>query len=175
MFVTLHELPLKWDSINILRLYTLVPPVIAKWAWARTYLVHNSRYLHLEQEYAITCYYTSHYIRCTMAILMSSLNELISMLINTMVMRSAYLIDAAEKLEGSLMFVIFGIHTSGQAQTFGFKSLPCCMRVPMVNQKLFDKENWFSTTSDPAWHGCGLFHSYGLNRATTNIVTDTKI
>lgn len=61
-----------------------------------------------------------------------------------------------------------------RTQTFGFKSLPCCMRVPMVNQKLFDKENWFSTTSCPTWHGCGLFHSYGLNRATTNIVTDTK-
>jgi len=84
-----------------------------------------------------------------MAILMSSPGKLISMLINTTVMRSAYLISATEKLEGSLMFVIFEIRTSGQAQTFGFKSLPCCMRVPMVNQKLFDKENWFSTTSDP--------------------------
>lgn len=59
-------------------------------------------------------------------------------------------------------------------RTFGFRSLPCCMRVPMVNQKLFASENWFSTISGPEWQGCGLFHSYGLKRATTNIVTDTS-
>lgn len=58
--------------------------------------------------------------------------------------------------------------------TLGFRSLPCCIRVPMVNQKLLANENWFSTSSDSVWQGWGLFHSYGLILATTNIITETR-
>ena len=42
-------------------------------------------------------------------------------------------------------------------------NVPCCMSVPMVNQKLFIRLNWFSTMSESALHGCGFSHSYGLN------------
>lgn len=58
--------------------------------------------------------------------------------------------------------------------TFGLRSDPCCMRVPMVNQKLLASENWFSTRWLSTSQGCGLCHSYGENRATTNIVMETK-
>lgn len=61
-----------------------------------------------------------------------------------------------------------------QWHTLGFRSLPCCIRVPMVNQKLLASENWFSTSSDSVWQGWGLFHSYGLILATTNIITETR-
>lgn len=44
----------------------------------------------------------------------------------------------------------------------------------MVNQKLLASENWFSTSSDSVWQGWGLFHSYGLILATTNIITETR-
>lgn len=59
--------------------------------------------------------------------------------------------------------------------TFGFRSEPCCIRVPIVNQKLFAIVNWFSIKSLWVSHGCGLCHSYGETLATINIVKDTKI
>lgn len=59
--------------------------------------------------------------------------------------------------------------------TFGFSPEPCRKNVPVMNQKLFDTENWFSTTSDSWWHGCGLFHSYGEKRAITNSVKETSM
>lgn len=41
-----------------------------------------------------------------------------------------------------------------------------------MNQKLFDTENWFSTTSDSWWQG---FHSYGEKRAITKRVKETSM
>ena len=46
----------------------------------------------------------------------------------------------------------------------GLMSLPCCMSVPTANQKAFDNVNTFSTTSVSGLHGCGLYHSYGLQQ-----------
>ena len=66
-------------------------------------------------------------------------------------------------------------HAGVTCTTFGLRSDPCCMRVPMVNQKLLANENWFSTRWFSTSHGCGLCHSYGENRATTNIVMETRI
>lgn len=58
--------------------------------------------------------------------------------------------------------------------TFGLRPDPWRKNVPVINQKLFDTENWFSTISDSWWHGCGLFHSYGEKRAITNNVNETN-
>ena len=48
--------------------------------------------------------------------------------------------------------------------------LPCCIRDPIVNHKLFTIENWFSTIPESGLHGCGFCHSYGLKRARKNII-----
>lgn len=37
--------------------------------------------------------------------------------------------------------------------------IPCCMRAPTPNQKLFSKVKLFSTTSESGLQGCGLYHS----------------
>ena len=52
----------------------------------------------------------------------------------------------------------------------GLTSDPCCINVPTQNHKLLDNVNVFSTVSVSGLHGCGLYHSYGLNLARTNIV-----
>ena len=52
----------------------------------------------------------------------------------------------------------------------GLISDPCCISVPTQNHKLLDNVNVFSTVSVSGLHGCGLYHSYGLNLASTNIV-----
>jgi len=52
----------------------------------------------------------------------------------------------------------------------GLMSEPCCIRVPTQNQKLLDNVNVFSTVSVSGLHGCGLYHSYGLNRAKMKMV-----
>jgi len=44
------------------------------------------------------------------------------------------------------------------------------MRVPTANQKLFDSVKMFSRTLLSGLQGCGLYHSYGLNRARTYII-----
>ena len=41
--------------------------------------------------------------------------------------------------------------------------IPCCMRAPTPNQKLFSKVKLFSTTSESGLHGWGLYHSQGVN------------
>lgn len=43
------------------------------------------------------------------------------------------------------------------------RRLPCCMRAPTPNQKLFSRVKLFSTTSESGLHGWGLYHSQGLN------------
>jgi hypothetical protein len=43
----------------------------------------------------------------------------------------------------------------------GAISVPCCMKLPMVNQRLFCNVNWFSNSSGSSMHGYGLCHSYG--------------
>lgn len=62
-----------------------------------------------------------------------------------------------------------------KTQTLGLSPDPWRKNVPVINQKLFDTENWFSTISESWWQGWGLFHSYGENRAITNKVKDTSI
>lgn len=47
-------------------------------------------------------------------------------------------------------------------------SEPCCIREPIVNQKLFRREKVFSKYSVFGLHGWGLTHSYGEKRASTN-------
>lgn len=42
-------------------------------------------------------------------------------------------------------------------------ALPCCIKEPTPNQKLFRRVKLFSTTSDPGLHGWASYHSYGLN------------
>lgn len=43
------------------------------------------------------------------------------------------------------------------------RRLPCCMRAPTPNQKLFSRVKLFSTTSESGLQGWGLYHSQGLN------------
>ncbi len=57
--------------------------------------------------------------------------------------------------------------------TFGFMS-DCCMSVPTAYQKQLARENWFLRRPSSKMHGCGLYHSYGENRATTNNVSETS-
>ena len=45
----------------------------------------------------------------------------------------------------------------------GDKSLPCCIRDPIVNHIEFTNEKSFTNTSDSVLQGWGLSHSYGLN------------
>jgi len=52
----------------------------------------------------------------------------------------------------------------------GLMSDPCCISVPTQNQKLLDNVNVFSTVSVSGLHGWGLYHSYGLNRASMKMV-----
>ena len=59
--------------------------------------------------------------------------------------------------------------------TLGLSPLPCLRNVPVINQKLLLTLNWFSTMSLSPRHGCGLFHSYGLNRAITKRVKLTSM
>lgn len=40
---------------------------------------------------------------------------------------------------------------------------PCRMRAPIPNQKLFSKVKLFCTRVEDGLHGCGLYHSYGVN------------
>lgn len=60
------------------------------------------------------------------------------------------------------------------ASTLGFSPEPCRRNVPVMNQKLLETLNWFSTTSDWERQGCGLFHSQGENRAMTKSVKLTR-
>lgn len=39
------------------------------------------------------------------------------------------------------------------------RRLPCCMRAPTPNQKLFSRVKLFSTTSESGLQGWGLYHS----------------
>jgi len=80
--------------------------------------------------------------------------------------------------------------------TLGLRSDPCCIRVPIVNHKLLARVKSFSKTRravaawqsptvlggeqlhpppSPASQGLGSLHSYGENRATTQIVRDTTM
>jgi hypothetical protein len=56
----------------------------------------------------------------------------------------------------------------------GATSDPCCMRDPMVNQKLFAKLNWFSSSSGSSMQGYGLSHSKGEKRASIQMSRETK-
>ena len=49
------------------------------------------------------------------------------------------------------------------ASYLGDKSLPCCIRDPIVNHIEFTREKSFTNTSDSVRQGWGLSHSYGLN------------
>ena len=51
---------------------------------------------------------------------------------------------------------------------FGDRSLPCCMRDPMVNHIELRRLKSLTSTSGSSLHGCGLSHSYGLNLWFTN-------
>lgn len=42
-------------------------------------------------------------------------------------------------------------------------AVPCCIKEPTPNQKLFSNVKLFSTTSDPGLQGWASYHSYGLN------------
>ena len=48
----------------------------------------------------------------------------------------------------------------------GFRSDPCCIRVPTVNQKLFARVKSFCTTNPVSTQGWGLDHSIGENLRT---------
>ena len=52
----------------------------------------------------------------------------------------------------------------------GLMSEPCCISVPTANQNAFDSVKMFSSSALSGLHGCGLYHSYGLNRASTYII-----
>ena len=53
---------------------------------------------------------------------------------------------------------------------------PCCIKVPMANQKLFGKvKSFWNTRPAVSSHGSGLAHSYGENLATIQIVIETKM
>jgi hypothetical protein len=58
---------------------------------------------------------------------------------------------------------------------FGAISVPWCMSEASVYQMQFTIVNWFSSRFEPGLHGCGLCHSYGLNRATMNSIKATTI
>ena len=48
----------------------------------------------------------------------------------------------------------------------GDKSLPCCIKEPIVNHIELIRLNSFTSTSGSSVHGWGLSHSYGLNLKT---------
>ena len=57
-----------------------------------------------------------------------------------------------------------------------WKTYPCCINVPMANQKLFGKvKSFWNTRPAVSSHGSGLAHSYGENLATIQIVIETKM
>ena len=61
-------------------------------------------------------------------------------------------------------------------QRNGRLTYPCCINVPMANQKLFGKvKSFWNTRPAVSSHGSGLAHSYGENLATIQIVIETKM
>lgn len=47
--------------------------------------------------------------------------------------------------------------------TLNVNQLPCRMRAPMPNQKLLSRVKLFCMSVEEGLHGCGLYHSYGVN------------
>lgn len=68
---------------------------------------------------------------------------------------------------------VLGLLTHLVDKEMGATSEPCCMREPVVNQKLLERLNWFSSSSGSSMHGYGLSHSYGENLARIHMTMDT--
>ncbi len=55
----------------------------------------------------------------------------------------------------------------------GARSQPCCIKDPIVNQKLFKRLNIFSKILSSCLHGLHGFHSYGENLPVIKSIMDT--
>lgn len=56
----------------------------------------------------------------------------------------------------------------GMGDSLTVTYIPCCMRAPTPNQKLFSKVKLFCIRVEDGLHGCGLYHSYGVNLKDKN-------
>jgi len=57
----------------------------------------------------------------------------------------------------------------------GAISVPCCIMLPIANQKAFFIVNWLSSVSGSSMQGYGLFHSAGHILPTINNNNDTTM
>ena len=56
-----------------------------------------------------------------------------------------------------------------------YRTYPCCINVPIANQKLLGNvKSFWNTRPAVSSQGSGLAHSYGENLATIQIVIETK-
>ena len=65
--------------------------------------------------------------------------------------------------------LVFGL-VFGRYTYLGERSLPCCIKDPIVNHIELIRLNSFTKTSGSSVHGCGLSHSYGLNLLFTKLL-----